>query len=224
MDRVALESNHHYIQIIFPLPEPSRVNPSAPLIDFETFVYFRGDVLIRRELRQAFRKMLTFYGLTISLTSPVQHPERYFAYYPQLDDRTKFYKIEPCPLTFASKRDSWVCYWGHNHLRITRIIRSMRILGCQAEAEAFYRALMLVHEETNMISFKSIQYWTRAARRLLNVNPDDGSYGNLGDEEGGRVFLRRLDDFVKVELAEKIIVMKLNTEGDERDGEVVFLE
>ncbi len=75
-----------------------------------------------------------------------------------------------------------------------------------------------------MISFKSIQYWTRAARRLLNVNPDDGSYGNLGDEEGGRVFLRRLDDFVKVELAEKIIVMKLNTEGDERDGEVVFLE
>lgn len=80
----------------------------------------------------------------------------------------------------------------HNHLRITRIIRSLRVLGLEAEALAFYKAL----EETTPlhVSKRSREYWRRAAERSLNIRPDvetrdeqDDSFGPLFLQE----FVRR---------------------------------
>jgi hypothetical protein len=36
---------------------------------------------------------------------------------------------------------AWACSVDHNHLRITRILRSLRLLGREQEAEALYRDL-----------------------------------------------------------------------------------
>jgi hypothetical protein len=58
----------------------------------------------------------------------------------------------------------------HNHLRITRIIRSLRILGLGAEAIAWYHTLSAFADHA---SESSRGYWKRAAFRSLNIPPDD---------------------------------------------------
>jgi len=67
--------------------------------------------------------------------------------------------------------ENWVCMFDHNHLRITRIIRSLRVLGLEEEARVFFEALKSVQESSN-ISQRSLMYWTRAAIRPLDISPE----------------------------------------------------
>jgi hypothetical protein len=60
-----LESSHDYIQILFPLPERSGVNDRAPIIDKQVFEAFRARADLRDKLRDAFKKMLWFYGFEL---------------------------------------------------------------------------------------------------------------------------------------------------------------
>lgn len=57
-----LELSHDYIQTVFPLPEESRINWSAILIDREVFDAFHSQPKLRTKLREAFTRMLSFYG------------------------------------------------------------------------------------------------------------------------------------------------------------------
>lgn len=70
--------------------------------------------------------------------------------------------------------NGWAVRFDHNHLRITRILRCLRILGLQTECDAFYAALKEVYEDPMFkISDRSMQYWTRAVTRPLYIAPDD---------------------------------------------------
>jgi hypothetical protein len=60
-----LEYSHDYIQTLFPLPERSGVNDSAPIINREVFEAFRSRPKLREEFRDAFRKILWFYGFEL---------------------------------------------------------------------------------------------------------------------------------------------------------------
>lgn len=176
-----LESKHNYIQTLFPLPEYSPINPYAPIIDEVTFTHFRSNPSLRASLRQAFERMLTFYGLEPSSSSSVSTSTS--------SSSTPNYNIHPSATRFHLRARSWVTPFNHNHLRMTRIIRSLRVLGCPAEAEAFYRALRDVAERTGgRISERSLGFWERAARGGLNVPPDD----ERGDVGQGEVWLRGL--------------------------------
>ena len=159
-----LEYYHDYIQVVFPLPEPSMVNGSASLIDRQTFEAFRSEPQLRVNLRLIFDRMLTFYGLEWSRNS----------------------KIEPSPTFWANRKDNWLQQSSHNHLRITRIIRSIRILGLEEEAEAFFVALELIFKTTGRISSRSLEYWRRAAQRPLNVPP----HSQTSSASQGKGFLR----------------------------------
>jgi hypothetical protein len=69
---------------------------------------------------------------------------------------------------------NWAVRFDHNHLRITRILRCLRILGLQKECEAFFAALKTVFEDPAInISERSMMYWTRAVTRPLYIAPDD---------------------------------------------------
>jgi hypothetical protein len=57
-----LESSHDYIQTLFPLPEESGVNWSAPVIDQEVFDAFRSRPELGGKLRESFERILWFYG------------------------------------------------------------------------------------------------------------------------------------------------------------------
>ena len=80
----------------------------------------------------------------------------------------------------------------HNHLRITRILRSLRVLGLEAEAKAFYDALTEVFDASKgHIGQKSMMFWTRAVSRPLHLAPDVES-----DESEGEGFLYDHDEIL----------------------------
>ncbi|KAL6706009.1 hypothetical protein ACN47E_006111 [Coniothyrium glycines] len=82
------------------------------------------------------------------------------------------YRIVRGP-NFDKNSRNWAVRVDHNHLRITRILRSLRVLGLQEEAEAFFEALQEVFDEPSIrISDNSMMYWTRAVERPLYVAPD----------------------------------------------------
>ena len=60
-----LEFTHDYIQWLFPLPEPSGVNESAPLLSKEDIAAFAGDASLRKALLQSLELMLQFYGVDL---------------------------------------------------------------------------------------------------------------------------------------------------------------
>ena len=69
---------------------------------------------------------------------------------------------------------NWCCPIDHNHLRITRILRCLRVLGLQAECDAFFAALKNAYNNrANSIGHRSMTYWTRAVQRPLHLAPDD---------------------------------------------------
>src|SRR5687767_8065769 len=61
-DDEQLEAVHDYIQWLFPLDEPSRVNRDAPLLTAADRVAFRQPT-VAGNLRRALDRMLAFYGL-----------------------------------------------------------------------------------------------------------------------------------------------------------------
>lgn len=69
---------------------------------------------------------------------------------------------------------NWAVYFDHNHLRITRILRCLRVLGLETESDAFFVALRGVFEDPNInINQRSMMYWHRAVARPLYIAPDD---------------------------------------------------
>ena len=142
-----LESIHDYIQWLFPLPERSGANPSAPTLDDATIAAFRSTPMMRDSLRQAFLRMLRFYGLAWT-DGPAPNVTR--------------------SANFAVRSQEWLSPMNHNHLRLTRILRSLRLLGLEAESAALFRALDAIHQEfPGRITERTFDYWKEAAAAKL---------------------------------------------------------
>jgi hypothetical protein len=137
-----LEAVHDFIQWLFPLPEPSRFNPDAPLLTAEDISAFRQDPRLRANLRRSFERILSFLGLARAADGEVLEGPN-----------------------FASRApDVWV-YPNHNWLRITRILRSLYLLGLETEARALYRRLADFHSRRRFpIGDDTFQYWSGAVR------------------------------------------------------------
>lgn len=163
-----LEYHHDYIQLLFPLPEGSPFNPSAPIIDEATFDAFRSRLELQTQLRASLQRMLRFYGFQLA-------SERVDG-----SDSQTLQVVEGLNYPKASR--NWVRRFNHNHLRITRILRSLRVLGLENEAWGFFKALKRVYEG-GKIGQKSMMFWTRAIERPLYLAPEDE------DDEGGCQFL-----------------------------------
>ena len=137
-----LEDVHDFIQWLFPLPEPSPVNPAAPTLDRATIEEFRRRPDLQAALLVSFRTMLAFYGLELTSEAPPQ--------------------IQRGP-NFAERSANWLSPNNHNHLRITRILRALRLLGLEAHAQAFFAALDAVYKEMpSRITATSHAFWQRA--------------------------------------------------------------
>lgn len=185
-DDKELEYRHDYIQILFPLPERSLYNFSAPVVDQETFEAFRSRPDLQVRLKESFSRILKFYGFKLSETDTIMEV-----------------KIAS---NFSQASRNWVTRFNHNHLRITRIIRSLRVLGLEEEAAAFFSTLQRVQAASN-ISSKSLMFWTRAAERPLYIAPEDE------DDEGtadGYLYRYEEDKKVKLEAEEKARKVEVN--------------
>ena len=63
-------------------------------------------------------------------------------------------------LEFLSRNSYWICPNNHNHLRITRAIKSLRLIHSNEEAEKFKNSIMnLIQGNENKINSTSLKYW-----------------------------------------------------------------
>jgi hypothetical protein len=143
-----LENTHDYIQWLFPLRKHSSVNPAAPVIDSEVIAAFRSRHDLRAALVRSLETMLRFYGFY--LESSGEH------ILVRLSEQ------------FAARAPTWLTLGNHNHLRITRILASLRTLGLNRHAESFFRALQEVYwseaqARSGAISEDSFSFWKSAA-------------------------------------------------------------
>ena len=143
-DDARLELVHDYIQWLFPLPERSGANPYAPVLDAESIAALRSDPAMQARLRAGFLRMVAFYGFEMREGELVEGP------------------------AFSSAAANWMSPGNHNHLRITRILRSLRVLGLDGEAAMFWRALDALYREDSeggrhRITERSFAYWKQAA-------------------------------------------------------------
>ena len=138
-----LERHHDYIQWLFPLPEPSGVNPWAPLLTEEDIAAFQREEPMRTSLVRSFQVMLQLYGLELEAHADTVEIRRAAAF----DDR----------------RRVWLTPGNHNFLRITRILRSLTLLGERSHAAAFLKVLERIYaDEARTIGTTTVGYWRRA--------------------------------------------------------------
>ena len=137
-----LEAVHDFIQWLFPLEEPSPVNPLAPVLDRKTIQAFAARPELRENLRVSFLRMLRFYGLEMQPGPPPV--------------------VRPAA-NFLERAPNWLRPGNHNHLRITRILKSLALLGLMEEARAFLECLEAIYaEHPGRISGVSLRFWREA--------------------------------------------------------------
>lgn len=135
-----MEAVHDFIQWLFPLPDPSRFNPDAPLLGEEDIAAFHNDAVLQANLRKSFERILSFLGLSSSANGEIVEG-------PNL--RTRVADVWAMP--------------NHNWLRITRILRSLSLLGMKPQAKALYDRLNAIYTSKKFpISAETFRYWTEA--------------------------------------------------------------
>ena len=66
-------------------------------------------------------------------------------------------------LGFLERNDHWVTKYNHNHLRITRVIRSLRLLACEGAADEFRdKVLALAGDRLNLVDQKAREFWANS--------------------------------------------------------------
>jgi hypothetical protein len=134
-----LERVHDYIQWLFPLPERSAFNPAAPVLTDADIEAFRSRADLRTALRRALFRLLAFYGFEEQRET-----------------------IVPAPGLPVRSRN-WLTPGNHNLLRISRILRSLTLLGLEPEALAFLAVLEGLPEDRRAtIGPVTFGYWRRA--------------------------------------------------------------
>ena len=142
-DVYELEFNHDYIQWLFPLPEPSGANPEAPVLSARDIAAFNDEDSLQQALLQSFRVMLAFYGLDMRLDGSSIGIER--------------------RADFDERRHQWLTRGNHNFLRISRVLRSLSLLGLGPHAVAFLECLEGIYaEDPTTVGSTTIGYWRRA--------------------------------------------------------------
>jgi Opioid growth factor receptor (OGFr) conserved region len=153
-DDQALEQVHDYIQWLFPLDEPSAFNADAPLVTQSDRAAFRADPALAANLRRSLLRMLAFYGFRQTETGGTATIER--------------------AETWEVRSRTWLHPHNHNYLRLTRIMKSLVLLGQSILARALGRALLEEYRlAPDLIGPTTAGFWLRA-------NGGNGS-GDLGE-------------------------------------------
>ncbi|KAK5174552.1 uncharacterized protein LTR77_001633 [Saxophila tyrrhenica] len=164
----ALEHEHDYIQVLFPLPERSPINPTAPVITPEVRAAFLDHSGLRERLVLALERMLQFYGFGLNPSYSKLEIANFTAT-SDIGPRAREDALIGRSPNFERRAPiTWLKSMDHNHLRLTRIIRCLRVLGLDVLAWALYQALM-GHDRIENVSDRT--------RRVLWLEPSEGDDG-----------------------------------------------
>lgn len=143
-DDERLEYNHDFIQWLFPLRERSGANPTAPVLTDDDVKTFRSDPVIRGNMTRSFDRMMRFYGVEPGSAG-------------SLDGLTG-------SDLFLSKKDNWLNHANHNYLRMTRILKSLRVAGLNDKSEYLFSILTIIYKSYKpVIGERTFDFWRRAA-------------------------------------------------------------
>lgn len=130
-----LEFSHNYIQWMFPLNERSKHHPIAPVLDDEDIQFIQSHEEIKINMLHSFDVMLRFYGFDRDKLAIHRNNE------------------------FLKKSKRWLTKNNHNFLRITRILKSLKLCGLDKYSEAFYETLVQFYKKYPVITEETISYW-----------------------------------------------------------------
>jgi hypothetical protein len=137
-DHRRLEMVHDFIQWLFPLPEPSRFNPDAPLLTSADIQAFRENADLQARVLRSLDLMLDFLGLARDNAVILRGSD------------------------FA--RAHWLAPLNHNHLRLTRILLFLKYAGLRAQAEGLLSCLedIAAREGGDVIAPRTLAFWRDA--------------------------------------------------------------
>lgn len=148
-DHERLESTHDYIQWLFPVVQPSKYNPDAPLLNDETIAVIAEDRVLKARILRSLRLLLDFYGLEL-VDSPMS---------PLQVRKAKHYLERR-----ATWQDAPAGRLNHNLLRLTRIMQCLRLVGLDQYARALFLCLAEIQsEQPEQIPGPTLHYWRDAA-------------------------------------------------------------
>jgi hypothetical protein len=132
-----LEMDHDWVQWTFPSNEVSMMNSDAPTMTTEESAIFKADPELQNKVKQSFVRMLRFLGFNLTQDNEVV-------------------LVEP--------KDDNVPWWlrgafNHNCLRMTRMLKSLRLTGLDKYALAMYDCLC---EFRDCVSDNTWSHWQNA--------------------------------------------------------------
>lgn len=136
-----LEMDHDWVQWVFPSNEPSSLNSDAPTMTLEESQTFEANTVLQAKVVDSFKRYLSFLVMNL------------------VDGDVP--KVEVSVST-----PWWLANFNHNMLRITRVLKSLRLTGNTKYANAFYDALRpytASSEGVNpLVSYNTAQHWRNA--------------------------------------------------------------
>jgi hypothetical protein len=133
-DDIWLETSTNYFPWIFPLDKPSLKVKSSPILMQEDIRFFKENEECQNNMRFVLQRMLNFWGI---------------AY-----EKHDMYVLGNSPLFIASQPHN------HNYRRLSRAMRSLKLLGFQEEAEQLQACcLCFAKEYPQCVSEKTVWYW-----------------------------------------------------------------
>ena len=136
-----LEMGHDWVQWVFPSNEPSRLNSDAPTMTLEESQYFEANVDLQQKVLTSFKRYLQFLDMTL------------------IDGDVPTVEV-------SENTPWWLRNFNHNMLRVTRVLKCLRLTGNTKYAQAFYNALRpyTVAPEGGhpIVSHNTAQHWRNA--------------------------------------------------------------
>ncbi|MFA0028081.1 opioid growth factor receptor-related protein [Vibrio breoganii] len=138
LDSFWLEYDHEYIQWLFPIDTPSRFHSHSPIACQSTQDYFCACEVLREAQLHSLGMMLDFFGMRFFGNSIVPKEDLNMQEHP------------------------WLKPMDHNHLRITRIIRSLALLGQAELSQTFQMAMLKTAREQGDVNEDTLGFWRQA--------------------------------------------------------------
>jgi hypothetical protein len=132
------ELEHDFIQHLFPTDQASAFNADAPILDKHTIKKWHQDRLLQHNLRLSYERWLRYCGIE---------------------------RVNGTLHLAVRKPNVWGGF-NHNWLRITRVLKSLTLLGLVKESQEFF-SLLKEMRESRMVAVgdETWRFWSEAADR-----------------------------------------------------------
>lgn len=142
-----LETDHTYIQWVFPTETPSMYNVTAPVVTKEEADILSTEYEVRQEMHLMFIRMMLFYGIRLTSNISLEDAGHEAIILFKQDNRVSW-TADPEIL------DRWLRKNDHNLKRISRMLESLALFHMDTEHETLSRII------DGLVTFKpEIKEW-----------------------------------------------------------------